>query len=270
MEQFRSGSGLAYRVHTTRASSPGSPVFVLLHGIGMSHRYLARLHAELASSGTVISFDLPGFGGTPKPARAVPVEEYAQLVGHALTRAGVRSYVVVGHSMGCQFAVELARQRPALVSHAVLIGAVVDARRRSALRQGVALAIDSLGEPPSVNAIVFTDYLRCGPRWYLTELPEMFAYPTEQRISELQAPVLVIRGTRDPIAGRAWSAALAARAPRGRMLELPGAHVVQHRVPSLVADGIRSFLGAELMPDPPAVNPLTPQEQWEQRGSHED
>src|SRR5690554_2586342 len=228
-------------MHTSPAPAPGLPVFVLLHGIGMSHRYLERLHRELSTSGTVISFDLPGFGGTPKPHSAVTVEQYAELVGHALRRAGVTRCVVVGHSMGCQFAVELARQQPSLVSHAVLMGPVVDSRRRTVARQALALAIDSLGETPSANVIVFTDYLRCGPKWYLTELPEMMAYPTEERITDVVSPVLVLRGARDPVAGRVWSAALTARAPLGRMLELPGNHVVQHSAPARVAESIRSF-----------------------------
>jgi pimeloyl-ACP methyl ester carboxylesterase len=246
VEHLRSTTELAYRIHTSPASAD-LPVFVLLHGIGMSHRYLAKLHRELEASGTVISFDLPGFGGTPKPRSAVTVEQYAQVVGHALDRAGVTECVVVGHSMGGQFAVELARQRPSLVSHVVLMGPVVDSRRRSVLRQALALAADSLGETPSANAIVFTDYLRCGPRWYLTALPQMMAYPTEDRIVEVTAPVLVLRGSRDPVAGRVWSAVLAARAPSGRMLELPGYHVVQQTVPDRVADSIRSFV----------VDPLT-------------
>jgi pimeloyl-ACP methyl ester carboxylesterase len=148
--------------------------------------------------------------------------------------------------MGCQFAVELARQRPELVSRAVLMGPVVDSRRRSVLRQAFALAVDSLGETPSANAIVFTDYLRCGPKWYLTELPEMMAYPTEELITDVTVPVLVLRGTRDPIAGRVWSAVLTAKAPKGRMLELPGHHVVQQRIPGQVADAIRSFVSDPL------------------------
>jgi pimeloyl-ACP methyl ester carboxylesterase len=247
VEQLKSSSGLAYRVHTSPGSPDGLPVFVLVHGIGMSHRYLKRLHRELEASGTVMSFDLPGFGGTPKPRDRVTVEQYAHLIGRALDRAGARECVVVGHSMGCQFAVELARQRPSMVSSAVLIGPVVDSRRRSVLRQAVALARDSLTEPPSANFIVFTDYLRCGPRWYLTELPEMMAYPTEDRIADVSAPVLVIRGTRDPVAGSVWSAVLTARAPNGRMLELPGSHVVQQSATAQVAGAIRSF----------ATDPLT-------------
>ncbi len=38
--------------------------------------------------------------------------------------------------------------------------------------------------------MMFTDYLRCGPRWYLTELPLMMAYRTEERIGLVGVPVL--------------------------------------------------------------------------------
>lgn len=239
-ERLRAG-GLAYRTHTSRL--PGSaPVFVLLHGIGMSHRYLSRLHRELAASATVISFDLPGFGGTPTPPSRLSVEQYAELVGSALDRAGVQQCTVVGHSMGTQFAVDLARQRPELVSRAVLIGPVVDSRRRTALQQACALSRDGLREPFSANAMVMGDYLRCGPRWYLTELPAMMAYPTEERIADVRCPVLVMRGERDPIAGAPWSAALAARAPHGRLLQVPGqGHIVQHSAPAIVADALHRF-----------------------------
>jgi pimeloyl-ACP methyl ester carboxylesterase len=242
VEQRRTSSGLAYRLHLSPASPAVEPaVFVLLHGIGMSHRYLARLHRELESFGTVISIDLPGFGGTPKPTGPVSVEQYARVIAEALEHARVTECVVVGHSMGCQFAVEVARQHPRLVSHVVLIGAVVDERRRTVFRQAAALAVDTLRETPSANVIVLADYLRCGPRWYLTELPEMMAYPTEERITDVAHPVLVIRGTRDPVAGSVWSAVLAARAPEGRMLEVPGAHVVQQRAPAVVANAIHAF-----------------------------
>ncbi len=242
IEQRVSPSGLAYRTHTSRAGADAR-VFVLLHGIGMSFRYLSKLHRELEPHGTVITFDLPGFGGTPKPAEPVTVEQYAELVGQALTRIGVRECVIVGHSMGCQFAVELARQLPALPSHVVLIGPVVDARRRTVIQQALALGRDGLREPPSVNAVTIGDYLRCGPRWYLTELREMMAYPTEKRITDLAAPTLVIRGERDPVAGRQWSAALAARAPHGRILEISGhRHVVQHSAAAQVADAVVAFV----------------------------
>ena len=90
----------------------------------------------------------PASGRRPHPEEALSVEEYARFTGETLARLGITSCVVVGHSMGVQFALELARQQPSLVSHLVLIGPVVDSRRRTVLQQAIALARDSLGNDP--------------------------------------------------------------------------------------------------------------------------
>lgn len=240
-------NGLTGRLYPSAPpSTPGQAVYVLLHGIGVSHRYLARLHAELARSAAVYSFDLPGFGGTSRPGRQVPVGEYAAFVAAVLAQRGVESCIVVGHSMGAQFAVELALQAPGLVSRTVLMGPVVDPARRSAAWHALALARDALfSEPPSTNAVVFTDYFRTGFRWYRTELPVMMEYPLDDRVRGVAQPVLVLRGGRDPIARRPWCEFLAGQAPDGAFAEVRGCgHVVQETATEGVARIIRGWAGA--------------------------
>jgi len=232
------------RVYSSRGphTAPDGPVFVLLHGIGMSHRYFRRLQQVLAGHGEVHSFDLPGFGAAAKPERQLTVADYAAATADTLDQLGTGPAVVVGHSMGTQFATELARLRPDLVSHVVLIGPVVDSARRSVLRQALALGTDSLTESPAGNAIVFTDYLRSGIRWYLTELPVMMSYDLETGLSRIAQPVLVVRGSHDPVARRSWCQKLAATAVRGRFLEIPGKpHIVQHGAPARLAADILAF-----------------------------
>jgi len=223
-------------------AGPGNPVFVLLHGIGMSHRYYRRLQRILAGHGDVHSFDLPGFGAAAKPDRQVSVAEYAAVIAAALGKLGTGPVVVIGHSMGTQFATELALMRPDLVSHVVLIGPVVDSARRSVLRQALALGANSLTESPAGNAIVFTDYVRSGIRWYLTELPVMMSYDLETRLSRVTQPVLVVRGSRDPVAPRSWCQKLAALAVHGHFLEMTGKpHIVQLGAPTRMAADILAF-----------------------------
>ena len=238
--------GLQGRAYGPRGAQPGNrPVFVLLHGIGMSHRYFRQLYTKLDAIGDTYALDLPGFGATPQPREALSVQDYARFTAQVLARLGVTSCVLVGHSMGGQFAIELALQQPSLVTHLVLIGPVVDARRRTLVQQALALARDSLGERRSTNAIVLGDYLRCGPRRYVAELAAMMSYRTEQKIGQVQAPVLVMRGARDPIAGRQWCALLVAQAPSARFAEVSGAHhVVQQSHPQRVLEVIRQFVMA--------------------------
>ncbi len=123
----------------------------------MSHRYLTRLHDLLSQTGKVYSIDMPGFGGLPKPPESVGVPEMAQALGRVLDLLGIRQAVLIGHSMGTQWAVELATQRPQLATHVVVVAPVVDDEHRSIVAQAVALGTDSLGEPVSGNLLVFSE-----------------------------------------------------------------------------------------------------------------
>ncbi|MDR6638330.1 alpha/beta hydrolase [Paenarthrobacter nitroguajacolicus] len=245
-------SGLTGRIHWTEGTpAPGEgsgnePAYVLIHGIGVSHRYLARLHAALAAHAPTYSFDLPGFGGTARPGRQLQVEDYGAFIAEALASRGIESYVLVGHSMGVQFAIEAALHAPERVQRLVLMGPVVDSRYKSVFRQSLALTLDGvLRESPSSNWIVVSDYFRCGLRWYLTELPVMMGYPTEKRLAGIKVPVLVLRGSRDQVAGPDWSLRLSRTVDQGRLVEIPGVgHVAQHMRPQAVADAIRSFVAA--------------------------
>jgi len=220
------------------------PVFVLVHGIGMSHRYLTRLQTELAGIGSTHAVDLPGFGRSPKPAAGVSIRQYGDYLGELLPLLSERPVVLVGHSMGAQFVTEAAARHPELVSHLVLIGAVVDPTRDSVLRQALALARDTLKEPMRGTLTVLGDYLRCGPRWYLATLRPMLEYRTDRRLCEVSAPTLVIRGDRDPVSRHDWGVHLAAQSPTGRLVELPGRHLVQFSAAAETAAAIRGHVGA--------------------------
>ncbi|WP_309103087.1 alpha/beta hydrolase [Microbacterium sp.] len=234
--------GLAFRlIVSPRPAASTTPTIVLVHGIGMSHRYLARLHRVLARSARVVSIDLPGFGGLPKPGYDPDVPRMGRALAEVISTLGDARVVLVGHSMGAQWVVEAAAQLPGVVAAVVAIGPVVDQENRTLSAQVRALAMDTLGETPRINAIVFSDYVRCGPRWYLTQVRHMLAYPIEQRVRALEVPLLVIRGEKDPVAGRDWCRRLTAAAWSARLVHVPRRHhVVQESAPLAVADAILS------------------------------
>ncbi|WP_425953423.1 alpha/beta fold hydrolase [Xylanimonas sp. McL0601] len=131
---------------------------------------------------------------------------------------------------------EAARRHPALAERVVLLGPVVDTAARSAGAQGLRLARDTLREPVGANAIVISDYLRAGPRWYVAQLRHMLRYRVEEAVADLACPVLAVRGGPDPVAPAAWVGALADIAPHGRALIVPGAaRIVQYGRPRAVA-----------------------------------
>jgi pimeloyl-ACP methyl ester carboxylesterase len=224
------------------APAAGNGTFVLVHGIGMSSRYFERLADELSHHGSVIAVDLPGFGSAPRPDRQLTIEAGARLLAEFVRSEGLGDAVLVGHSMGTQFVVETAAVHPTLIRAIVLAGPVVDERAPLPWQQGMRLGRDMLRETPLANWIVATDYLRSGIRWYLTELPVMLGYRTEERLPLVSVPVLVLRGERDPIAPRGWSARLTRTALDGRLVEVPGAaHVVQHKKAHEVAQILVEF-----------------------------
>lgn len=242
-------TGVTVTVRST--AGPGTtdaPVFVLVHGIGMSHRYLNRLHEELAATGAVHSVDLPGFGRSPKPPHGVTIAQYADYLGELLPMLSPAPVVLVGHSMGAQFVTETAVRHPSVVARLVLIGGVTDPTRASALRQALDLGRDTVKEPFNGMMIVLRDYLRCGPRWYLATLRPMLAYRTDLGLRDVVAPTLVIRGEDDPVSRHDWGVHLAKQAPRGRLLELPGRHLVQFSAAAATAAGIREHAGTPAAP----------------------
>ncbi|PCE13753.1 hypothetical protein AUC47_08135 [Microbacterium sp. SZ1] len=231
--------------HALRVAACGplsEPTYVLVHGIGMSHRYFAPLRDALSRRGRVITIDLPGFGGLPAPGEDLDVAAMGRILAQTLGALDLTRVVLVGHSMGVQWALEAAQSEPDRVDGLVLIGPVVDEAHRSLPAQALALTVDTFREAPVVNALVFFDYLRCGPRWYLTQARHMTAYRTEAAIARATQPMLLMRGGRDPVAGQQWVRRLRSSAGRAQVAEIADQpHNVQYTAAREVADAIERF-----------------------------
>jgi pimeloyl-ACP methyl ester carboxylesterase len=216
------------------APTPGAPVFVLVHGVGLSHRSFSRLARVLAVHGAVLAPDLPGFGETTGPRRRLGVDELADSLLPRLDEVSSAGgdgapLVVVGHSMGAEIAVEIARRRPRDVRALVLVGPVVDPTARSPFAQGLRLLVDMGGEPPLTTAMVVRDYARGGFVSFAAAVRSMLRYDTLGRLREVTAPVLVLRGARDPVAPARWGDDLRRATSRGSVVEVRGAvHNVVH------------------------------------------
>lgn len=236
--------GVAVRgwIAPDRQPTSASNTFVLIHGLALSHRSYGRLAEQLSAHGTVIAVDLPGFGGLDRPSEPLSVAEHAQAVAQLLDEMQIDSYIAVGHSMGAQVAVELGVMQPLRVSAVVLIGPVVNPDRQTLVHQAVDLARDLGREPVDTNLMVLRDYLLCGTRWFSAASMKMFDYPTDKRITSLRAPLLVIRGERDPVATEEWCRWLS-RQSRGGVLETVPRHrhVVVHTAAAHVSELITTF-----------------------------
>ncbi|WP_438856228.1 alpha/beta hydrolase [Agromyces sp. M3QZ16-3] len=202
-------------------SGAGRPTYVLVHGIGMGHRYWSDLADELARDGRVLALDLPGFGDAPEPRETQTISETgAHLAALLEAECGGEPAVLVGHSMGTQVVAEAAAQRPGLVASVVLIAPTVNPRERSALMQGARLLEDPSLTRPKVVALGIRSYLQAGPRWYFRQLRRMLDHRIELVLPDIAAPTLVVRGEHDRLAPRAWAEQVARMVPRGRYVEV--------------------------------------------------
>ncbi len=107
-----------------REDGPRSgPSVVLIHRFAGSVHEWDEIVPELAKVHRVIRTDLLGHGGSEKPGSGYSIEGQARLIAAVLDRLGVRSALVIGHSMGGDIAIALASARRDLVQRLVAIDA---------------------------------------------------------------------------------------------------------------------------------------------------
>ena len=107
-----------------REDGPRSgPPIVLIHRFAGSIHEWDEIVPELAKAHRVIRTDLLGHGGSEKPGSGYSIEGQARLIAAVLDQLGVRSALVVGHSMGGDVAIALATARRDLVQRLVVMDA---------------------------------------------------------------------------------------------------------------------------------------------------
>ncbi|MCX6294607.1 MAG: alpha/beta hydrolase [Bacteroidetes bacterium] len=91
-------------------------VLVLLHGFLGSHEVWSEFVKKLSKKFRVIAIDLPGHGESPSIGYYHSMELLAQGVKAVLDKAGVRRYIITGHSLGGYVALTFAELFPENVS----------------------------------------------------------------------------------------------------------------------------------------------------------
>jgi 2-hydroxy-6-oxonona-2,4-dienedioate hydrolase len=230
---------------STAAGSAGVAPVVLVHGFVVSSLYLVPLAGRLARDFTVCVPDLPGFGRSENPRRALDVEGMASALHAWMVASGIGRASLIGNSLGCQTITAFAARWPEMADRLVLLGPTIDPRRRSYHRQIARWLRDGLREKPSIWLVYLHDYLRAGLPRALATSRHMMADRIEERLPLLEMPVMVIRGSRDPLVPRRWGAEAAALLSAGTCHEIPGAaHATNYDAPEQVARLIAPFLQA--------------------------
>lgn len=233
---------LHYRA-SVNPSNKHLPPIILVHGLGVSSRYMMPTALKLAPHRTIYAPDLPGFGRSRRPKRALNLTEMSDVLARWMELLAVERAVLVANSIGCQIIVDLARRCPEMVERLVLVSPTVDREARTAFRSFMRLLLDVPRERLSLGFIALLDYLRAGfGRTALT-----FGYAIqdelEERLPHVRQPTLVVRGQHDPVVPLRWAEEVKQRLPTSQLVVIKGAaHAVNHNSPDELAQAVLEFL----------------------------
>jgi pimeloyl-ACP methyl ester carboxylesterase len=242
--EFTAAAGT--RVHAALLGRADAPTVVCVHGLGCSHRYFLPLARALRRDARVVALDLPGFGRTRGPARALDVRGQSQALADWLRATARGGVVVVANSTGCQTAVDLAVHSPELLGPLVLVGPTVDCRARTPTQQVGRLLADAPWERPTLGPVLLRDWAACGARRYAATFAYLLTDPLERKLPHVPVPTVVVRGARDPVVPRAWAEEVTRTLPCGRLEEVPGVgHTVNWSAPERLARIVRPLLAGD-------------------------
>ena len=191
------GRTLYYRQSDT--VSDAIPI-VHLHGFAISGSYLMPTARKLAGHGLNIVPDLPGYGRSEDPdGPALGIPALADRVVALMDALELPEVVLLGNSLGCPIALEVAHRAPERVNRLVLVSPAGGRHNQPLVRALVQLVRDGPREKLSMFPIAVPDYLRFGPINMLRLFWEMTKFPSVERLVAVHIRTLAVLGGRDPL-----------------------------------------------------------------------
>ena len=232
----------------SRVGGVGPPV-VLMHGYGVSGRYLLPLGTVLVDRCATYVPDLPGRGRRGQTAPATGIGDLADALGDWLDVMGLSSPAFVANSMGCQIVTELAVRRPCRVGPMVLIAPTIEPARRAARHQIFRALRDSTHEPAGLVMLAARDSARHGAAGLHAMARSALADRIEERLPHVHQQTVVMHGGNDRLISRSWAAEVASLLPQGRLLVVPDvSHAPHYTHPSLVAAVVEQLIAGDRAP----------------------
>lgn len=253
--EFIDVDGLRVYHRVCDRAGPGAPAVVHVHGFGISGSYLEPTAVMLADRARHFVPDLPGTGLSERPHERSDIPSLMGSLVRYCEAVGLERATFVGNSLGCVTLIELADTHPQLVDSLVFVSPAGGPNNQPLVRAAGQMTVDGVREPFSLARIATRDYLRFGVVQSLSLFRAMTRYPAIARVAELERPVLVVVGRRDPLVdldririvfeGRAHMSAVV----------IDGAHALNFNRPVTVAALIRAHLDGRSLADASAVDP---------------
>lgn len=241
------------------------PAVTFIHGGAHDHSVWILQSRYLAHHGFgVLAVDLPGHGRS-EGGPLSRIEDMAEWIAAMLDAAGVKSSVLVGHSMGSLVALDCAARHPERVRRIALLGAafpmrvspeLLEATKSDEPRARAMINAWSHSAPahypsnPGPGFWVIGENLRLMQRQKPGVLHADFAACADyaaglERARQIACPALFVLGSRDAMTPLRAGRDLAAAVPRAKVVQLDECgHNSMAEKPDEVLDALMEFLNA--------------------------
>lgn len=214
------------RTRYIRAGNPDAPPMIFLHGTGgHAEAFLRNLDAHAEHFNTYL-IDYLGHGWTDKPDYDYEMPQYCEHLANTMDALGIQSAHICGESMGGWIAAWFAIENPERVERLIL-NTMGGATMNPAVMQTVYEKTLAAVENPQTHtrprlewlmadpSVVTDDLVACRERIYSqpamkaaihhilclqVEEPRLRNQMTEENMSRIKAPTLVVWTTKDPTA----------------------------------------------------------------------
>ncbi|MGY1622604.1 poly(3-hydroxyalkanoate) depolymerase [Geodermatophilus sp. SYSU D00965] len=256
-------AGRTLRV-SVRTGDESVPPLLLMNGIGASLEVLQPFVDAVDRRRTVIRFDVPGVGGSPRPVVPYVLATFSPVVAGVLSRLGHDDPVDVlglswGGGLAQHFAVQHRRRVRRLVlaatgtgslmvpAHPRVLARMLTPRRHRDPAYTRAVAGDIYGgtirDDPALAARVLHSASRLGPRrGYYYQLAASAGWSSLPFLRLIRQPTLIVAGDDDPIIPVVNAHVLARLIPGARLHLYHGGHLALITEAEELAPVVERFL----------------------------
>jgi poly(3-hydroxyalkanoate) depolymerase len=257
-------AGRTLRVAVRPGTDDSVPPLLLMNGIGASLEVLQPFVDALHRRRTVIRFDVPGVGGSPRPVVPYHLTTFTPVVAGALRRLGFDDQVDVlglswGGGLAQHFAVQHRRRVRRLVlaatatgslmvpAHPRVLAKMLTPRRHRDPEYARSIAGEiyggSMRTAPDRASKVLHSATRLGPRrGYYYQLAASTGWSSLPFLKLIRQPVLIVAGDDDPIIPVVNARIMARLLPDARLHLYRGGHIALVTEPHVLAPVIEGFL----------------------------
>jgi len=257
-------AGRTLRVAVRPGTDDAVTPLLLMNGIGASLEVLQPFVDALDPRRTVIRFDVPGVGGSPRPVVPYNLATFSPVVAGMLTRLGYDGQVDVqglswGGGLAQHFAVQHRQRVRRLVLTATATGSLMvpadprvlahmlTPRRHRDPEYARSIAGEIYGGTmrthPERAAQALHSATRLGPRrGYYYQLAAATGWSSLPFLKLIRQPTLLVMGDDDPIIPAVNARIMARLIPNARLHLYHGGHIAMITEPDLLAPVIEEFL----------------------------